>query len=228
MLVFEDQPRARCPARRLASLPRPRPILAVSGRVETEPRTLDATERPPTIDDVAGSPPVLRSIPCPAPGEPDLARRAAAPLQAEGFDVAVDPTVEFDHGVWVPLAPARPAADLPLVRLPIVPTRDTVVPILGSGSLVHDPGAVRWNVNEPAREAITFADALGEALARGDRTTLVAWRERLPFAAWNHPTPEHLLPLHVAVGAATAGHPGRRLHRSVAHRALVMECWALD
>lgn len=243
-LVLEDHPAARFLAGLPELLPRPRAILAVSAHFEADRPTLGAGERPPTIHDFAGFPAVLRSIRYPAPGEPELARRAAALLEAEGFEVALDPTAGFDHGVWVPLALAWPAADLPVVPLSIVPTRDAAwhlrlgaalrplrdegVLILGSGGLTHNLGAVRWNVNEPAREAITFADALGEALARGDRTTLVAWRERLPFAAWNHPRPEHLLPLHVAVGAATAGHPGRRLHRSVAHRALVMECWALD
>ncbi|BCX16363.1 MAG: hypothetical protein KatS3mg117_0045 [Geminicoccaceae bacterium] len=227
-LVVEEHPTARCPAGLLASLPRPRPILAISARVETEPQTLGAGDRPPTIDDVAAFPPVLRAFRCPAPGEPDLARQVAARREAEGFEVALDPTAGFDHGVGGPLAPARPAADLPVVRLPIVPTRDTEVAILGSGSLVHDPGAVRRNVNEPTLEATAFADALATALARSDRASLVAWHERLPFADRNHPTPEHLRPLPVAVGAGTPGHPGRRLHRSVAHRAFVVGSWALD
>lgn len=243
-LVFEDHPAARFLAGLPDLLPRPRAILAVSAHFEADRPTLGAGAQPPTIHDFAGFPAGLRAIRYPAPGDPALARRAAGLLEAEGFEVELDPAAGFDHGVWVPLALAWPAADLPVVTLSVVPTRDAAwhlrlgaalrplraegVLILGSGSPTHNLGAVRWNVPEPAPEALAFADALGEALARGDRATLAAWRERLPCASWNHPTPEHLLPLHVAVGAGTPGRPGRRLHRSVAHRALVLECWALD
>lgn len=243
-LVLEDHPAARFLASLPDRLPRPRAILVVSAHLVADRPVLTAGARPPTVHDFAGFPAVLEAIRYPAPGDPALARRAAALLRAAGFAAALDEAAGFDHGVWVPLLLAWPAAELPVVALSVAPGRDAAwhlalgaalrplrdegVLILGSGSLTHNLRAVRWNVGEPAPEALAFADWLAEALLGADRAALAAWRERAPFAAWNHPTPEHLLPLLVAVGAGTPGLAGRRLHRSVAHRALVMDAWLFD
>ena len=55
------------------------------------------------------------------------------------------------------------------------------------------------------RYAQAFADWLDEKLVAHDTHALVDYRERAPEAARAHPTEEHLLPLHVAWGAAGDG-----------------------
>lgn len=244
-LVLEDHPAARFLEGLADLLPRrPRAVLVVSAHLEADRPVLTAGERPPTIHDFSGFPPALYRIRYPAPGDPALAIRAARLLAEAGIAADLDPEAGFDHGVWVPLALAFANADVPVVALSVVPSRDAAfhlrlgealrplradgVLILGSGSVTHNLGAVRWNEAEPAPEALAFADWLARALEGGDREALARWRERAPFASWNHPTPEHLLPLFVAVGAGTPGRPARHLHRSVAHRAIVMDAWALD
>jgi|DewCreStandDraft_4_1066084.scaffolds.fasta_scaffold00025_44 4,5-DOPA dioxygenase extradiol len=243
-LVLEDHPAARFLATLPERLPRPRAILVVSAHLTADRPVLTAGERPATIHDFTGFPAALSAIRYPARGDPALARRSADLLTAAGIEAELDPTAGFDHGVWVPLALAWPAADLPVVALAVVPARDAAfhlrlgaalrplrsegVLILGSGSLTHNLAAVRWNAPEPAPEALAFARWVSDTLESGDRAALAAWPDRAPFALWNHPTPEHLFPLHVAVGAGTPGRPGRLLHRSVAHRAIVMDVWAFD
>ena len=55
---------------------------------------------------------------------------------------------------------------------------------------------------------------------------LLAYRDRAPAAARNHPSEEHFLPFFVALGAATEGTPGRRLHASMEHAVLSMDAYA--
>lgn len=43
------------------------------------------------------------------------------------------------------------------------------------------------------------------------------YARRAPEAQHNHPTPDHLLPLFVPLGAATPGSPGRVLRRGFRH-----------
>ncbi|MDZ4255290.1 MAG: class III extradiol ring-cleavage dioxygenase, partial [Sulfuritalea sp.] len=76
--------------------------------------------------------------------------------------------------------------------------------ILASGGLTHnlhdlvvdaDEGAVLPYVAE-------FRDWFVAALQRRDLPALFDWHRQAPHAARAHPSPEHLLPLYVALGAA--------------------------
>ena len=75
---------------------------------------------------------------------------------------------------------------------------------------------------------IEFAAWLAATVEGGRIPELLAWRERAPHAAWNHPTDEHFLPLFVAAGAGTPGSAGRRVHASTSHGILAMDAYAFD
>ena len=47
-----------------------------------------------------------------------------------------------------------------------------------------------------------FRAWIGSALDRNDRESLAKWQQLAPHASRAHPTPEHLMPLFVAFGAA--------------------------
>jgi 4,5-DOPA dioxygenase extradiol len=55
---------------------------------------------------------------------------------------------------------------------------------------------------------------------------LVRWRELAPHAAQNHPTPEHFLPLFVALGAAGGEERGERIHASYDRGLLSLDAYA--
>lgn len=64
-----------------------------------------------------------------------------------------------------------------------------------------------------------------ERLAAGDRDALLRYRDDAPDAIRAHPTEEHFLPLFVALGAAGAGAPARRVYEGTEGPALAMDTW---
>jgi len=82
------------------------------------------------------------------------------------------------------------------------------------------------DASEPEPWAQAFDDWLADTLERGDEASLADYRARAPYAREAHPTDEHLLPLHVAYGAAGEGARGRALHRSFTLGNLSMAAYA--
>ena len=54
------------------------------------------------------------------------------------------------------------------------------------------------------------------------------YRRKAPYAALQHPTEEHLLPLFVALGAAGDGARATRLHASATWGTLRMDAYSFD
>jgi 4,5-DOPA dioxygenase extradiol len=67
---------------------------------------------------------------------------------------------------------------------------------------------------------------MDHAITEGRRDDLLHYRDRAPFAAEQHPTEEHLLPLFVALGAAGAQFSPTRLHQSTEYGMLRMDAYA--
>jgi len=231
-------------------VPRPDAILCVSAHWETAAPAIGAADPPPTIHDFYGFPEPLYRLRYPAPGAPDLAARAAEALAGAGIACAADRERGLDHGAWVPLMLMYPDADLPVAQLAIqpglgpahhlamgralAPLRDAGVLILASGSATHslrDFG--RYAYDDPAPGWVAaFDDWLVAAVTEGRTDDLVAWRDRAPENARNHPTDDHYLPLLVAAGAAGdgMGHggAGRLLHRATTYGIIRMTAFAFD
>lgn len=243
MLAIEDQPARRFLAGLGGALPRPRAILAVSAHWLTAAPAVSAATQPETIHDFGGFPEALYRIQYPAPGAPELAARVAALLQAARLDCAQDPVRGLDHGAWVPLMLMYPQADIPVAQLAIQPRldpawhaslgaalkplRDEGVLILGTGSMTHNLREVFNHAPDapPVGWAADFAAWFATSTAADDRTALLDYRARAPSAVRSHPTDEHLLPFYVALGAATPGVAGTRVHQSFQHGTLAMDAY---
>jgi len=243
MLALEDQPARRFLAGFGGALPRPRAILAVSAHWLTTVPVVSAATRPETINDFGGFPEALYRIQYPAPGAPELASRVAALFGGAGLECAQHPTRGLDHGAWVPLMLMYPAADVPVAQLAIQPRRDPAwhaalgaalkplrddgVLIFGTGSMTHNLGEVfsRDPDAPPVDWAAAFAAWFAAVIGADDRARLVDYRAQAPEAVRNHPTDEHLLPFFVALGAATPGVAGRRVHESFSHGTLAMDAY---
>ena len=217
------------------TLPRPRAILAVSALWEARAPIVSAAEAPETIHDFFGFPEALHRVSYPAPGAPWLAERVAALTGAR-----VHPTRGLDHGAWAPALHLFPAADIPITQLSVQPEafardhrdlgaalrplREEGVLILASGSLTHDLRGFRRFAEDapPTPYAQRFDAWADEVVARGDMAAMDRAEEHPDFAA-NHPTPEHFLPLPVAMGAA--GGPGLAVHARFAYSTLSMRAF---
>src|SRR5204863_2688977 len=84
-LALEDISETRAWAALAKTLPPPREILVISAHWDTAQPATNSVERPETIHDFFGFPPQLYEQRYPAPGSPQLARRAADLLAQAGF-----------------------------------------------------------------------------------------------------------------------------------------------
>ncbi|MBI3774346.1 MAG: dioxygenase [Gammaproteobacteria bacterium] len=227
------------------ALPRPSAILCVSAHWETEQPMLTSSPAPPTIHDFFGFPQELYTLHYAAPGDPALALRAQTLLTAAGLHASLHPQRGLDHGAWVPLLLAFPQADIPVVQLSVQPQRDAahhfalgraLRPLRDAGVLILASGGATHNLREFRGQAINTAppdyvlafDAwLTAAITRGDAAELLDYPAHAPHALRNHPTPEHFLPLLVALGAADSA-VGRALHEGFNYGILSMAAYAWD
>ena len=227
-------------------LGKPRAIVIASAHFHANHPAVVADAHPGMIYDFGGSNAELFRLVYPAPGDPDLAAQVAELLRAAGLAPAVMAKRGYDHGVWVPLMLLYPAADVPVVQISVQPAlgaahhlalgralatlADDGILVIGSGSLTHNLHEFFRGGHAPDAPAPSwvadFEDWIREKATAGAVDDLVHYRERAPFARENHPTEEHVLPLHFALGAGGAGAKGTRIHASHRNGVLSMDTYA--
>lgn len=228
-----------------AEVGRPRAVLCVSAHWEAARPTVGTVAAPETIYDFRGFPEELYHLSYPAPGAPTLGAAIVERLRDAGFDAAADAARGLDHGAWNPLMLMWPGAEVPVLQLSVqpelgpahhlalgrtvAPLRDEGVLIVGSGAATHNLPAFRGQrPDAPAPDwAVTFADWL-QATIEGDDVDGLGAFQQAPEGRRNHPTPEHLLPLFVPVGAKSEGVAGRAVHRSFRYGIIAMDCYRFD
>lgn len=238
-LILGDTPARTFLASLGQQLPRPRAIVAVSAHWDTDVPAVSLARQPETIHDFYGFPEALYRLRYAAPGAPDLAERVARLTGA-----AHDAHRGLDHGAWVPAMLGWPEADIPIFQLSVQPEQSPAhhialgrklsalraedILVMGSGSATHNLRALvrGGGDSEPEPWAQEFDDWLADTVEKGDEAALADYRAQAPNAVDAHPTDEHLLPLHVAYGAAGAGACGRALHRSFTLGNLSMASYA--
>jgi len=204
-----------------ARLPRPKAILCVSAHWETRGVLLTASERPGTIHDFLGFPQALFDVGYPAPGDPALARRAAALLAP--FGARLDPERGLDHGAWSVLLAMYPRADVPVVQLSLdtsreaafhyrlgqalLPLRDAGVLVVGSGNIVHNLRRLDLGEGRPHDWAVRFDAEIRRRLLAREHGDLIDLERLGPDAGLAVPTPEHYLPLLYAIALQQVGEP---------------------
>ncbi|KAJ2786032.1 hypothetical protein GGI15_001740 [Coemansia interrupta] len=202
----------------------PRALLILSGHWEAGPASLQINSKSaqpqPLIYDFYGFPASFYEEKFPHTASPQFAQEVASLVSQA--DIPIDLVDRgLDHGVWVVLKKAGLAdAPFPIVQLSLFhddsmerhvrlgealsELRKRGVVVVGSGMAVHNlrdlfgPGATRG-----VRDYVPLFDKeIEAALNSDDRRRAVVDLAHSDYLRSAHPTLEHLLPLHVAVGAA--------------------------
>jgi 4,5-DOPA dioxygenase extradiol len=204
------------------ALPRPRSILMLSAHWEEAPATFSATRTVPLVYDFYGFDERYYRMQYRSPAAPELAARVKA-LCSDARIATADSDRGLDHGVWVPLIPMYPKADIPVLQLSLpnleprtlfelgralVALRNEGVLVVGSGFLTHnlheldrspEPRTPAW--------AAEFDAWTADALVRRDFDGLLDYRTKAPGVRRALPTHEHFVPLFVTLGASAEGEP---------------------
>jgi aromatic ring-opening dioxygenase catalytic subunit (LigB family) len=210
----------------------PAAVLVISAHWEEARPAITSGANPPLLYDYYGFPPETYSIQYPAPGQPALAQRAYDLLTAAGFAARLDGQRGFDHGLFVPLKLMLPEAGIPCIQVSqlgsldpashialgraLAALRQENVLIVGSGMSFHNLRAFfTYRGPQASPESLAFDRWLVETCTSPDLSPaerekrLIDW-ESAPAARYSHPREDHLLPLHVCFGAASAT-PAARL-----------------
>ncbi len=209
----------RCWTSLAARLARPAAVLMVSAHWTTRLPIVSGSRRPETIHDFGGFPAELYAMRYPSPGDPELAQRIKQLLSAAGIASGIDATRGLDHGAWVPLRVLFPQADVPVLQLSVQPEHGArhhhalgaaLAPLADENILIVASGHMTHNLRDfmqpagagPADGSRAFRDWVHARLMGGDTEALLGWPQDAPGTVHAHPTPEHFLPLFVALGAA--------------------------
>jgi 4,5-DOPA dioxygenase extradiol len=235
-----------------ASLPmKPRGIVIMSPHWMARSSLVMTGPQPATWHDFGGFDPRLYEMQYPAAGDPALAQRVIALLQAAGIATQGDAQRPFDHGAWVPLMHLFPQANIPVVQvaLPVDYTpqslmamgaalsslREQGILLIGSGSMTHNLGEFMQGrptlTDAAAPYAVEFARWIEQTVTQGNAPAMLDYRQQAPHAVRAHPTDEHFATIYFALGAAAWGSGAKPdvqyLSREVMYKYLAMDAFAL-
>jgi len=198
----------------------PKAIVVVSAHWLESAFSVTSGEHPALVFDYSGFPPHTYALQYPAPGEPALAARIAALLQAAGLPAQQDASRGFDHGVFIPMLLMFPGANIPVVQLSLSTTLDPTlhlaagralqslreegVLIIGSGMSYHNMRGYGDPRSGPISDEFdAWLTGTVQAAPLERQQSLIDWAQA-PSARLSHPprAEEHLLPLMVVAGAA--------------------------
>lgn len=224
MLALADEDPFTASLRLLAKRhPAPRAVVVASAHgFQAGPAVLvDGAGAHHSQHDYAGFPPELHAQEYRTPGHPDFAAQTVTLLQravgTSGAELAASGVL--DHGTWMPLrwmypdgvpvVPVRLATgctprDALALGQALSPLRERGVMILGSGGAVHNLAQLVWHhkVTGALPYAVAFEQWVVDHLRQGHVEALARYMETGPLPDLAHPTPEHFLPLLMALGAA--------------------------
>ncbi|RUP47281.1 Extradiol ring-cleavage dioxygenase, class III enzyme, subunit B [Jimgerdemannia flammicorona] len=190
---------------------------------------VETSEKPKLIYDFGGFPQHYYTQEWDHKGSPELATRVVdmlkkmrnnainAGIEAEGQKRGID------HGAWVPLKRAMNSnPDIPVVQVSqfysesmeahvelgaaLAPLRNENILIIGSGAAVHNLREFFSTMNKPTPSYVTqFDKDMTRMVTKhvgADRIAALNTLKNHASLRKCHPTIEHLVPLHIAAGAA--------------------------
>jgi 4,5-DOPA dioxygenase extradiol len=230
MLAIEESEYTDFLAQLGRQLTRPKAIVIFTAHWESDILTISSSDKVyETIYDFYGFPDELYAMKYPARGSKSIAAMVAGKFEAQGISVKLDEARGLDHGSWTLLSRMYPKADIPIVQISVNPdlspadqfkigqslqglgTEDILV--IGSGVTVHNLRIIKWGQTTPEQWAIDFDDWLLEKIQSQDMNALFHYAESAPSARLAVPTPEHFVPLFIAMGCGAPNTQAKMIHR---------------
>ncbi len=232
----------------------PNAIIAISAHFETEGTAVVTDPEPEMMYDFRGFEPEFHKAVYSAPGNTELGKEVLALLKNADISANEMPARGYDHGTWVPLSLAYPQADIPIVQVSIDPNETPEyhyklgqalasrlgwnIAIITTGNITHNLPALFNKGNDPDLDAnikryvAEFLEWFNNQLITNNIENLLNYRSAAPFAAENHPTDEHLLPIFAALGAVNGNSnqksKARKIHAAYAFDSLAMDAWEFN
>ncbi|GGF93113.1 dioxygenase family protein [Paenibacillus abyssi] len=225
-------------------LPKPRAIVLFSAHWESRQQLVSGAASYETIYDFSGFQDELYQMQYPAAGDLAIASEVQALFQQADIAAAIDTNRGLDHGAWVVLHLLYPQADIPVIALSVnrylsnaeqykigqalSSLREKDILIIGSGGTVHNLRRLEWGASHINEWAAEFDNWLEEKLNAWDTEALFQYDQIAPYAKEAVPTPEHFIPLLLAMGSGDTNKKATLLHRSYQYGNLSLSCWKFE
>ncbi|MCI1734900.1 MAG: dioxygenase [Bacilli bacterium] len=196
-------------------LGKPSALLVISAHYFTNGLRITKDTHNKQIFDMYGFPAELYQVTYEPKGDPELSKEVISLLDNEP---QVDTTWGIDHGAWAVLSNMYPEADVPVVMLSVdqrrspeelyslgkklIPLRDKGVMILASGNIVHHLGLVDWESDHGYPGAESFNKKVIQEVQDHKIEEILSLSKSDPTYRKAAPTPDHIDPFYVALGAA--------------------------
>ncbi|WP_433748374.1 DODA-type extradiol aromatic ring-opening family dioxygenase [Paenibacillus amylolyticus] len=225
-------------------LPKPKAIILFSAHWESTTQLVSSVTHYETIYDFGGFQPELYQIKYPAQGQAETTAEVERLFAESGIPVQTDDVRGLDHGAWVVLRLLYPDADIPVVALSVnryltgeqqyqvgqalASLREQDILVIGSGGTVHNLRRLNWESNGVDPWASEFDNWLQDKLVSWDTESLFSYDTLAPSAQAAVPTPEHFVPLLLAMGAGDQNKRSSLLFKAYQYGNLSLSCWKFD
>eukprot|EP01059_Diplonema_ambulator_P032874 TRINITY_DN664_c0_g1_i1.p1 TRINITY_DN664_c0_g1~~TRINITY_DN664_c0_g1_i1.p1 ORF type:complete len:284 (+),score=102.44 TRINITY_DN664_c0_g1_i1:53-853(+) len=201
----------------------PKLLIVVTAHWEChEPNTvfISSAAKPSLLFDYGGFPSHTYELTYPAPGAPLAAEKASEALRKAGIKSRLDSTRGLDHGVFIPLMMMYPKADIPVLAVSINAGADAGFHMkLGAAlaSVVEGEGGLLIASGSSIHGRMSLAEykeyeqwLLGLVTTPDQKKRVAGFMgyKQAPHMKKAHPTPDHFVPLLVAVGMSEGAKQG--------------------
>ncbi|NRT76898.1 DODA-type extradiol aromatic ring-opening family dioxygenase [Clostridium beijerinckii] len=198
----------------------PKAIVIFTAHWDSETLTISSSDSTyETVYDFYGFPEELYNVKYEAQGSSTVAAKVEEKLSHEGIKVKKDLNRGLDHGAWTLLKHLYPEANIPVVQVSIdsklsieeqikignalKTLGDEDILVIGSGNTVHNLNLVDFEAVSNDSWAEEFDEWLINRLKENDFNSLYNYRDQAPNADLAVPSPEHFVPLFIALGSSS-------------------------
>jgi len=208
----------------LGSSINPKAIVVFTAHWDSDILTISSSDSTyNTMYDFYGFPKELYQVKYNAKGSSLIASEIQTKLQEHGIEVKKDLTRGLDHGTWTLLKHLYPNANIPVIQISInsrLHIEDQIkigsalkslgeedILVVGSGNTVHNLRLVDFEQTSVDYWAQEFDDWIIDKIKNKDFDSIFNYKKLAPNANLAVPTPDHFVPLFIALGSSTNLNP---------------------